>query len=77
MVAKKGEERECYGQVQSVANLRVPSLPERAATRVTTAVLTTLGRAVPWHSPGEAGLVCKAVAELGNDPINCCIWVGF
>lgn len=80
MVGKKGEEREeYYSQVQSVANLRVPSCPERAATRVTTAVLATLGRAAPWRSPGEAGLgrdVCKAVAELGDDPINCCVWVG-
>lgn len=33
-----------------------------------------------WRSPGEAGLggdFYKAVAELGDDPINFCISMGF
>lgn len=32
------------------------------------------------HSPGQAGLeggIGKAVAELGDEPIDFCIWVGF
>lgn len=47
---------------------------------MTAAVLVTPGRTAPRRSPGEAGLerdVRKAVAELGNDPIDFCIWVGF
>ena len=41
---------------------------------------TTHGR-VAWRClPGEAGLegdVCKAVAQLGNDPIDFSVQVGF
>lgn len=41
---------------------------------------TTRGRVARWCLPGEAGLegdVCKAVAQLGDDPINFSVQVGF
>ena len=57
------------------------SPPQGSSRRAEKAVVPATHGRVAWRClPGEAGLegdVCKAVAQLGNDPIDFSVQVGF
>lgn len=83
MAGKKGKEGVRKGPQPGLC-CRQPegSSPPRGSSRRAekAGVPGTHGRVARWCLPGEAGLeggVCKAVAQLGDDPIDFSVQVGF